>query len=92
MDDLYITDFDANEFIDNIHDSFKYFESMIDWTWFRHLWLQSACCEEYFELAESVEPDLTFDKWNYGWQWRNVNHPDYDQAQVEFINILLGLF
>ena len=91
MDDLYMTDFD-DDFVENVDSGFDYYESITDWTWFNHLWTQSACCEEYFELAKSVEPDLKKDKWDYGWQYRTVNHPDYNQAQVEFINILLGWF
>jgi hypothetical protein len=91
MDDLYITDLD-DDFIDNIDSGFKYYESIIDWDWFKHLWTQSANQYAYFELAKSVKPDLTFDKWDYGWQYRTVNHPDYEQAQIEFINILIGWF
>jgi hypothetical protein len=91
MDDLYITDLD-DDFIDNIDSGFKYYESIIDWDWFKHLWTQSANQHDYFELAKSVKPGLTFDRWGYGWQYKTVNHPDYEQAQVNFINILLGWF
>lgn len=87
----FLSDLDE-DFIDNFDVGFEFYESITDWTWFRHLWLDSACCEEYFELAQSVKPELEKDQWDYGWQYRLVNHPDYSRAQVEFINILIGWF
>jgi len=58
--------------------------------WFRNLWEAEADEYEFYELARHIVPNLDFETFDKGWQYRLVLHPDYKQALIEFFNILIG--
>ena len=52
---------------------------------FSLLWEQVADEYDWFDFAKSIRGDLTFDQWDHAWQYCLINHPDFNQAQREFL-------
>lgn len=46
------------------------------------------CCNKVRE-STGIEP-LSRSKFDEGWQWRTVLHPDYKIARNEFLNLCFG--
>ena len=58
--------------------------------WFRNLWENNADLYEFYKLAKAICKDIEFEEFYEAWQFRTVLHEDYEQAKVEFINLLAG--
>ena len=57
---------------------------------FRKLWKDNATRYDFYDLARKIKPDLSWDEFNWGWQWRTILHSSYAQARREFIMVLNG--
>lgn len=79
----------TDQLIGSLYLTFEDYERAVDWDWFKHLWINNAREYAYFELAQSVKYDLTFKTWDQAWQNRAINHPNYKQARIEFVNALM---
>jgi len=61
--------------------------------WFRNLWESGADEYEFYKLAKDIlGGKITFEEFDKGWQFRTVLNEDYEQAKLEFVNLLLGFW
>lgn len=78
--------------VDNTYLTYDDIKRSVDWDWFKHLWLNQANEYQYFELAQTVRGNFTYQLWDRAWVNRLINHPEYKQARIEFINAILGWY
>lgn len=57
-------------------------------TEFRNLWEANSNQYEFYELAKRINPNITFNEFEHGWQYRTVLHTKLSIAKDEFLNIL----
>lgn len=53
--------------------------------WFKNLWEKNASEKEFFELAQAIDPEITFDWFDDGWQFTTILNEDYQVAQDQFM-------
>jgi hypothetical protein len=58
----------------------------------KNLWNANANQYEFYELAKRINPDITFQQFDKGWQYRTVLDPKLSIAREEFLNILNGCY
>ena len=63
----------------------------------KSLWYKIADEYEWYELYTEVCNKLdieakSFEQFDYGWQYRLLNHPNYKQAKIEFANLVAGWY
>lgn len=52
---------------------------------FKGLWDMVADRLQWFELAVSLNNEITPEEWDHAWQHCTINHPNLKQAQREFL-------
>jgi len=60
--------------------------------WFDNLWDNNADMYEWYELAHTINPDLSFREWEHAWQYLNIDNPVKNQARKEFMMGALGRY
>jgi hypothetical protein len=58
--------------------------------YFRNLWERNANQYDFYELAIEMRPDITFQEFWHGWQYRTVLHPKISEGKKELLSILNG--
>jgi hypothetical protein len=65
--------------------------------WFRNLWEANSDEYEFYALAKELYRDLTgknlpFTRWDKAWQYRTVLANRLQDAEVEFVNAVIGWY
>ena len=56
--------------------------------WFSNLWHSDADEYKFFDLAQEINPIMTFYAFDHGWQFTTVLDDDFNVAQAEFMAII----
>lgn len=88
---------ELNEFCNKLENKYKKIEKAIDWKRFKELWKNDANMYEFYEFANEIHKKvfgkgIDLKQFEKGWSYRVVLHPDYKQAKIEFINLILGWY
>lgn len=59
---------------------------------FKNLWTANSNQYDFYELAKRINPNITFQQFDKGWQYRTVLDPKLSIAREEFLNILNGCY
>jgi len=59
---------------------------------FKELWNRNASEYEFYDLAKKVDKRLSFNKFDYGWQYTTVKNDIYKVAIQEFLIAINGCF
>jgi len=67
-------------------------KQLTDWDEWRNLWENSANRLDWWEMAYSVNPQMTKGQFDKGWQWCQLLHENEATARQEWVMLMAWTF